>query len=257
MNLNHTELYEFLEEKHNQYNHLSFIESDPISIPHIFSRKEDIEISGFLTATISWGRRPMIIKNAYSLIERMDFNPYDFILNYHEVDLKAFKAFKHRTLNGDDCIFFLRSLKNIYQDHGGLENVFIKSNDCSGNIKESIINFRKIFLEPTHPKRVEKHISNPVANSAAKRINMFLRWMVRKDKYGVDFGIWNKIRMSDLICPLDVHSGNVARKLGLLNRRQNDWKAAVELTNKLKEFDNNDPVKYDYALFGLGIFEDF
>lgn len=257
MQLSFNELYEFLEEKHNQYNHYSFIESDPVSIPHNFTKKEDIEISGFLTATISWGRRPMIIKNAMALMEKMDYSPYDFIINCEKKDLKHFEDFKHRTFNGEDCIFFLKSLKNIYINHSGLEYVFNAPEDSDHKIQTSILNFRKIFFELKHSKRVEKHISNPDSNSAAKRINMFLRWMVRKDNRKVDFGIWNEIKKSELICPLDVHTGNVARKLGLLIRNQNDWKAVNELTNKLKEFDENDPVKYDYALFGLGIFEGF
>ncbi len=255
-------LKDFLEEKVDKYNRISFIESDPVSIPHQFTKKEDIEIAAFLSATIAWGQRVTIIKNANELMRRMDFAPHDFILNHSKKDLAQFKNFKHRTFNGADCIFFIHSLKNIYIKHGGLEKVFIGK-----NVKESIINFRKIFFSISHPKRTEKHISNPEANSSAKRLNMFLRWMIRKDNRGVDFGIWNSpleggkrdiyLSPKNLMCPLDIHSGNVARKLGLLTRKQNDWQAVEELTSRLKEFDKNDPVKYDFALFGLGVFEKF
>ncbi|MBI3502532.1 MAG: TIGR02757 family protein [Bacteroidetes bacterium] len=244
------ELLLFLEEKVDKYNRPEFIESDPISIPHKFSKREDIEIAGFLTATISWGQRITIIKNANELMRRMDFSPYSFILNHSKKDLSSFKNFKHRTFNHTDLKFFLSSLKNIYCKHKSLENVFIGE-----NVKEAIINFRKIFLSVPHPARTKKHISNPEANSSAKRLNMFLRWMIRKDKRGVDFGIWKNFFQKDLMCPLDVHSGNVARKLGLLARKQNDWQAVEELTSRLREFDSNDPVKYDFALFGLGVFE--
>lgn len=250
-------LYEFLEEKHDLYNRSSFIESDPISIPHQFSKKEDIEISALLTATIAWGQRPTIIRNAKQLMELMGNSPHEFILNFKNNDLKRFKKFKHRTFNGVDCVYFIKALQNIYKNHNGLEKIFNFSNwrEKGGEAKATITNFRNVFFELPHPDRTQKHISNPTEGSAAKRINMFLRWMVRKDKRGVDFGIWKNLRPSQLSCPLDVHSGNVARKLGLLTRKQSDWKAVEELTNKLKEFDANDPVKYDFALFGLGVFE--
>lgn len=257
------ELKDFLEEKYDTYNRKSFIETDPISIPHQFSKKEDIEISAFLTATIAWGQRKSIINNANKLMQLLDSTPHEFILNAKEKDLTPFKNFVHRTFNGTDATFFIQSLQNIYKKHGGLEKVF-KGKDT----KEAIINFRKIFFSIPYPTRTLKHISNPEENSAAKRINMFLRWMIRNDKRGVDFGIWNNnpplqrgqggfSTTADLMCPLDVHSGNVARKLGLLKRTQNDWKAVEELTNNLKTFDAKDPVKYDFALFGLGAFEKF
>jgi uncharacterized protein (TIGR02757 family) len=248
------ELYLFLEEKHDFYNRHDFISFDPISIPHLFSKKEDIEIAGFFSAIIAWGQRTTIIKNANELMKRMDFAPHDFVLNHTKRDLLQFKNFKHRTFNGTDCIFFIQSLRNIYKKYGGLEKIFSAP---TGMVQVAIINFRKTFFSISHPHRTEKHISNPQANSSAKRLNMFLRWMVRKDKRGVDFGIWNNIKMSELMCPLDVHSGNAARKLGLLTRKQNDWKAVEELTSRLREFDSTDPVKYDFALFGLGAFEKF
>ena len=248
------ELYEFLEEKHERYNRPEFIENDPISIPHLFNKKEDIEIAGFLTAVIAWGQRTTIINNAKKLMNLMEGSPYDFIINAQIADLGTFKNFAHRTFNGIDCVYFIKSLQNIYKNHGGLEAVFNRSGE---DLKTAISGFRSIFFELPYPARTLKHISDPAANSAAKRINMFLRWMVRKDNRGVDFGIWDKIRMSRLYCPLDVHSGRVARKLGLLKRRQSDWKAVTELTGKLSEFDPADPVKYDFALFGLGVTERF
>ncbi len=250
--MNKKELHLFLEEKYERYNRPDFIESDPISIPHKFSKKEDIEIAAFLSATIAWGQRVTIVKNANELMRRMDFSPHEFILSHSKKELERFINFKHRTFNGTDCVFFLQSLKNIYTKKKSLENLFIGKNE-----KEAIINFRKSFFYIQHPKRVEKHISNPESNSSAKRLNMFLRWMVRKDKQGVDFGIWKKSSPEKLMCPLDVHSGNVARKLGLLTRKQNDWQSVEELTSRLREFDPKDPAKYDFALFGLGVFEKF
>ena len=252
------ELKEFLEEKYDQYNRLSFIETDPVSIPHQFTKKEDIEIAGFLSATIAWGQRPTIIRNAQRLMQRMDMSPHQFIMNAREKDLAPFKDFVHRTFNGTDCIYFIRALAHIYKAHGGLENVFSSTvQRTDEDLKNAIIHFRETFFSIPHPARTTKHISNPGDNSSAKRINMYLRWMVRSDKRKVDFGLWKKIKPSQLSCPLDVHSGNVARKLKLLKRTQNDWKAVDELTRNLKKMDPADPVKYDFALFGLGVFEGF
>lgn len=254
--LTHTELYDFLEEKTRLYNQPKFIESDPIQIPHEFSLKEDIEISAFLTATIAWGNRKMIISNAKKMIALMDNKPYDFVCNHQQNDLESLTKFVHRTFNSDDLIVFIRGLKNIYLNHEGLEQIFnkpLKNDSLQANITE----LKKIFFEMPHLERTTKHISNPENGSAAKRINMFLRWMVRHDHSGVDFGIWPSISPHKLSCPLDVHSGNVARKLGLLSRKQNDAKALVELDKSLRIFDKNDPVKYDFALFGLGVFEGF
>jgi uncharacterized protein (TIGR02757 family) len=249
------DLKNFLEEKYLRYNNPSFISLDPISIPHLFSRREDIEIAGFLTAIISWGNRTSIVKDANRLLSMMDCSPYDFIRNSSPSELKAFKSFYHRTFNGEDCIFFLRSLKTIYNSHGGLGQLFSGVNRTG--IRQSLVHFRSVFLETTHLVRSEKHLADPSKGSSAKRILMFLRWMVRNDRNGVDFGLWRHIDTANLMCPLDVHSGNVARKLGLLTRRSNDWKAVEELTANLRKFDPADPVKYDFALFGLGIFEKF
>jgi len=254
--MNKKELKQFLDEKVIQYNQPKFIESDPIQIPHLFSKKEDIEISGFLTATIAWGKRQMIIKNSHKMMEIMGNSPHDFVLNHQEKDLEDIQHFVHRTFNSIDFTFFIKSLKNIYQNHNGLEAVFAK-NIQDNTVKNSIHQFKKVFFEIEHPQRTTKHISDPIKGSAAKRINMYLRWMVRQDQAGVDFGIWKSISPSVLSCPLDVHSGNVARKLGLLTRKQNDWKALTELDTNLRKLDSNDPTKYDFALFGLGIFEGF
>lgn len=253
MNRLDSELFELLEEKYNQYNSVGFIETDPVSIPHLFSGKEDIEISGLLTALISWGQRPVLIRNARNLMRMMDDSPYDFVMQHSKAELKPLERFVHRTFNGRDCIFFVRSLRTIYRNFGSMEAAFVPEPGKSG-IKEGIIAFRKRILGEEGLAH-SRHISDPSANSAAKRINMFLRWMVRSDSRGVDFGIWKSIIPPDLMCPLDVHSGNVARKLGLLSRRQDDWKAVEELTAKLREFDPLDPVKYDFALFGMGVFE--
>ena len=252
--MNKKELQEFLDYKVIQYNQPEFIATDPIQIPHQFSKKEDIEISGFLTATIAWGNRKSILNNAQKLMELLDMSPHDFILNFKEEDLARFEGFVHRTFNEIDLKYFLTSLQNIYLHHGGLEEVFSK-HATKTSTQNAIHEFKKIFFELPHLKRTQKHISDPLKNSAAKRINMFLRWMVRNDENGVDFGFWNKISPAALSCPLDVHSGNIARKLGLLKRKQNDAKALAQLDKNLRKLDQNDPVKYDFALFGIGAFE--
>jgi uncharacterized protein (TIGR02757 family) len=250
------ELKEFLNAKVLQYNHPKFLESDPIQIPHLFNLKEDIEISGFLTATIAWGNRKSIINNAHKLMALMDHAPYDFVKNHQEDDLEKLQHFVHRTFNGQDLIQFVKSLKHIYQNLGGLEDVFTTNIDKK-SIQPAISKFKESFFEIPHEVRTMKHISDPLKGSAAKRINMYLRWMVRDNKTGVDFGLWKDIPTSILSCPLDVHSGNVARKLGLLRRKQNDAKALAELDQSLRKLDPMDPVKYDFALFGLGVFEKF
>ena len=251
-----SELKEFLDEKVILYNNPKFIESDPIQIPHLFSKKEDIEISGFLTAIISWGNRTMIIRNAHKMMELLDNSPHDFILNHQEKDLKSLEGFVHRTFNYIDFQQFIKSLQHIYLRHGGLETA-LAIQDQTKTYQTAIHNFKTLFFEVQHQQRTQKHISDPLKNSAAKRINMFLRWMVRNDKAGVDFGVWPTHNPSHLSCPLDVHSGNVARKLKLLPRKQNDWKAVAELDKNLRSLDASDPVKYDFALFGLGVFEKF
>ena len=254
--LKQEDLKDFLDNKVLQYNNPKFIESDPIQIPHQFSIKEDIEIAGFLTATIAWGNRKSIIINAKRLLELLDNSPYDFIINHKETDLEKLQPFVHRTFNGDDTIQFIKCLKNIYEKHNGLEAVFAKHAE-KDSLQISISKFKTTFFEVEHLPRTQKHVSDPLKNSAAKRINMFLRWMVRNDKTGVDFGIWKSLSPTQLSCPLDVHSGNVARKLGLLNRKQNNAKALFELDSALRKLDPKDPIKYDFALFGLGVFERF
>ncbi|MEI6750697.1 MAG: TIGR02757 family protein [Bacteroidota bacterium] len=254
----HKFLFDFLEAKADQYNNTNFIESDPISIPHLFQLKEDIEISAFLTTTIAWGQRKTIISNARRLMLLMDNCPYNFITDAAPSDLKSFSSFVHRTFSSEDVVFFIKSLQNIYRNHGGLENIFTQAIGLSGgDAKDGLKEFRQVFLSIPYPQHVGRHLADVSAGSAAKRLNMFLRWMVRNDKRGVDFGIWKGIGTHLLYCPLDVHSGQVARKLGLLTRSQNDWKSVNELTKALRIFDPLDPVKYDFALFGLGVFEKF
>lgn len=245
-------LKEFLDEQLALYNHPSFIAADPVSIPHLFSKKEDREISGFLAATIAWGQRPVILKNANRLMELTDFSPHDFILNHTPAERKRFRLFVHRTFNGDDAVYFIKALQILYRQHNGLEGSFTASISQSADMATAIHNWRQLFLSFNSLERTGKHVADPLRNSSAKRICMYLRWMVRKDKTGVDFGIWNSIQPSALYAPLDLHSGRVARSLGLLKRKQNDWKAVEELTLNLRKFDAADPVKYDFVLFGAG-----
>lgn len=249
------EIKEFLDFKAQQYNNPSFIEQDPISIPHQFSTKEDIEISAFLTATISWGNRKAILKAANVLMGIMGESPFDFVMNANSIEIKRTASFYYRTFNVSDLTYFIQSLRNVYAHHGGLETIFSKN--ANNNLHDSIINFRTIFFELPHEERTEKHVSNPSKGSAAKRLHMMLRWLVRKDSNGVDFGIWKQISPSILSIPLDLHSGNTARKLGLLSRKQNDLKALIELDSICRIFDPDDPAKYDFALFGLGVNEGF
>jgi uncharacterized protein (TIGR02757 family) len=252
------ELKEFLDEKHLQYNNKGFILGDPISVPHLFSEHTDIEISGFLTATISWGRRESIARAGKHLMSLMGSQPADFIKNASGHEIRSLSNFVYRTFNGFDAQVFVYSLRNLLNDHGTLENAFFDPIPAQGmDIAFIISRFKRRFFGNVDPGRSGKHISDPLKNSAAKRINMLLRWMVRNDHNGVDFGIWKKSPPSSLVCPLDLHSGRVARTLGLLNRRQNDWKATVELTENLQKLDPADPVKYDFALFGLGWYEKF
>ena len=254
--MNKRDLKDFLDQKVELYNRPNFLESDPLGIPHQFSKKEDIEIAAFLSATIAWGNRKSIITNANRMMQLMGNSPHDFVINHQEKDLKNFDKFVHRTFNAEDFMTFVRCLKFLYFNHHGLENAFlisIKNND----LQSGISNFKKLFFENHPNSRTQKHVSDPLKNSAAKRINMFLRWMVRQDNAGVDFGIWKTISPSLLSCPLDVHSGNVARKLGLLYRDKNDGKALTELDISLRKLDKKDPAKYDFALFGLGVFENF
>ncbi|MDF0717267.1 TIGR02757 family protein [Muricauda sp. 334s03] len=250
------ELKDFLDTKVLDYNHPRFLEDDPIQIPHLFTQKEDIEISGFLTATIAWGNRKSIINNATKLMGFMGNAPYDFVMAHTEDDLDKLSPFVHRTFNGIDLGYFVTSLQNIYKNHGGLETVFTE-HQTKDSMQPAISRFKERFFELPHQSRTQKHVSDPNKGSAAKRINMFLRWMVRDNSTGVDFGLWKGISPAKLSCPLDVHSGNVARKLKLLKRKQNDAKALQELDKNLRKLDPTDPVKYDFALFGLGVFERF
>jgi uncharacterized protein (TIGR02757 family) len=254
--LHQDELKDFLELKTKQYNNLNFIDLDPISIPHQYSVKEDIEISAFLVASISWGNRKSIIKAGNDLMEKLGNSPFDFVINASVGQIDKLSNFYYRTFNGSDLKYFIKSLRNIYLTHGGMENLFVNK-DNGNNLFESISHFREIFFELPHENRTRKHVSNPLSGSAAKRLHMMLRWLVRNDQKGVDFGIWKQINPSLLSCPLDVHSGNTARKLGLLKRQQNDVKAVSELDDILRFFDPKDPAKYDFALFGLGVIENF
>jgi uncharacterized protein (TIGR02757 family) len=257
MELSKAELKAFLDEKASLYESEKFIEEDPILIPHRYSRKEDVEIAGFMAATIAWGKRAMIIRNANKWMELMGNSPYDFVSSANEGQLTRLNDFVHRTFNGTDAIFFIHSLRNIYEKHGGLETVFSEGYQESSSLDTALIHFRKTFFEIDFPERSSKHIANIAKGSSAKRLCMYLRWMVRSPKRGVDLGLWGKIPSSTLKLPLDVHTGNVSRKLGLLNRKQDDWKAVTEISNSLREMDAEDPIKYDFALFGLGIYENF
>jgi uncharacterized protein (TIGR02757 family) len=251
--MSHHHLKEQLDRLADKYNRPGFIAGDPISIPHRYSKKEDIEISAFLTSVIAWGNRRSIIRSAEKMMDMMDNSPVDFITRDEGPHLKPLSGFVHRTFNGSDLLFFVASLRNIYLYHGGLQSVFVKGFNYHKNIPGALIYFRSVFLECPHEKRSEKHIPDIMKNSAAKRLNMFLRWMVRQDDKGVDFGIWKNIPASSLLIPLDIHTASTARKMGLLTRKQNDMKAVAELTEVLKTLRPEDPVYYDFALFGAGI----
>lgn len=256
--MNRKELKSFLDGKAELYECLDFIEYDPISIPHLFSKKEDIEIAGFLSSIIAWGQRKTIVSNAKKLMSWMDDTPYDFLLNHSEKDLKIFEKFVHRTFNSDDLLYFIYRLRLMYKEEGGLEKVFSKLYFLENeNILVAISQFKQLFFNQEHLARTEKHLSDPEKGSSAKRINMFLRWMVRSGRREVDFGIWKNISASKLYMPLDVHTGNVARQFGLIMRKQNDRKALEELMVNLRLLDPEDPVKYDFALFGMGVNEKF
>jgi uncharacterized protein (TIGR02757 family) len=244
-----------LDSKYEQYCQEEFILPDPIQIPHLFHKKEDIEIAAFLSATIAWGQRPVIIKNAKKLMGLLEYEPYNFILNHTVADTIGFAKFRHRTLISEDIVYFLTALKNIYTHHGGLEKVVL-TGYREGGVKQALIHLNEVFFSWPHLKRTEKHLSNPLKNSAAKRLNMFLRWMVRTDKSGIDFGLWTEISPGSLMLPLDVHTATQATKLGLLTRKTRDWPAVEEVTANLRLFDPADPVKYDFALFGMGVFRD-
>lgn len=279
------DLKAFLDDKVDQFNRPDFIESDPISIPHRFTKKEDIEIIGFFAAMLAWGQRKTILNKCTDLIERMDGSPYDYIINHQEEDLKSLLGFKHRTFNDTDLLYFVSFFKHHYSHYSSLEEAFIptvkqsefreeyldfqteESIELSSSacllqnlrrepvvIEDALNHFRSYFFSlDDYPLRTRKHVSSPQQKSTCKRLNMFLRWMVRKDNKGVDFGIWTKLSPASLICPCDVHVDRVARKLGLISRKQTDWLTAIELTQNLRQLDSKDPVKYDFALFGLGV----
>lgn len=246
-----------LDEKYNQFNRIDFIEDDPILIPHRFTNKQDIELAGFLAAILAWGQRKTIINKCTQLMDLMGNEPYQFMLHHSENDLKALEHFKHRTFNTTDLLYFVSFFKWFYTNHDSLEEAFVMDKSDK-NTEQPLIHFHDLFFSLEYaPDRTRKHIATPARKSACKRLNMYLRWMVRKDERGVDFGIWDRIQPSQLICPLDVHVERVARSLGLLERKLSDWRAAVELTERLKHFDANDPVKYDFALFGMGLEKSF
>ncbi|HSZ34269.1 MAG TPA: TIGR02757 family protein [Puia sp.] len=282
-------LRDFLEKKVVEYNHPTFITNDPISVPHRFSKKQDIEIAGFFTSIFSWGNRTTIIRKSSELLVAMDNAPYQFIKNHRSTDLKPFLNFKHRTFNATDLLYFFQFLQYHYRQSDSLETAFLpgisiqkenekllfrksgegrmsmgsvsKKSDLPGQkdfVKNSLTDFyHRFFSLENVPHRTQKHIASPEKNSACKRLNMYLRWMVRTDKNGVDFGIWKNISAADLICPLDLHVARVARKFGLISRKQSDWETAMELTRALRSMDKNDPVKFDFALFGLGVAEKY
>lgn len=249
----------FLDQKVAQYNQPAFIANDPVCIPHLFSHKQDIEIMGLWAAILAWGQRKTIINKCKELIGLMDGAPYEFITQHHENDLKRFLAFKHRTFNATDVLYFIAFFREYYAKHNSLEQAFARHVLLSDEtVEKGLVGFRNLFFSLEYaPQRTRKHISTPALNSACKRLNMFLRWMVRKDDKGVDFGIWQQIKPAQLVCPCDVHVDRVARKLNLITRKQTDWLTALELTANLRRLDPVDPVKYDFALFGLGIEEKF
>lgn len=274
------ELKNFLDLKVEQYNRPVFIEQDPICIPHLFTKKQDIEIAGFFASILAWGQRKTIINKCKELLFRMDNEPYEFVLNHTDDDLKRLLNFKHRTFNDTDLLYFISFFKHHYNKYDSLEKAFLPSielinpdymqseadygndyaspvcyaNNLNFTIENALNHFRAYFFSlEDFPSRTKKHISSPLQKSTCKRLNMFLRWMVRADNKGVDFGLWNILKPKDLICPCDVHVDRVGRLLGLITRKQTDWATAIELTKKLKQFDFNDPVKYDFALFGLGV----
>ncbi len=253
-------IYELLERKYREYDRAAFIESDPISIPHLFSKKQDIEIAGLFAATLAWGQRKTIIQNSKRLMDWMDNAPHDFVVQHKETDLKPFLQFKHRTFNATDTLYFIEFLKGHYTKNDSLETAFVppkaKRSPTVPIAEQALVHFNQYFFSlEDAPQRTKKHVSTPLKKSTCKRLNMYLRWMVRKDKNKVDFGLWKELKPADLLIPLDVHVDRIARKLGLLRHKQTNWAAVVELTESLRGFDAADPVKYDYALFGLSVLD--
>lgn len=247
------EIKESLDELVLKFNTPDFITDDPISVPHLFSDKNDIEIAGFLASTIAWGNRKAIVKSAHRMMSFMGNEPYRFVMEASDDEILNLVNYVHRTFNGGDFTYFVMALRMIYKEHGGIGDFFEKSYAESGDMRVVLNDFWELFFSMEHLKRVEKHLSSIAKGAACKRLNMYIRWMARKDDLGVDFGLWQTIPMSALYLPLDVHTGNMGRMMGLLTRKQNDWKSVEQITAALREFDANDPVKYDYALFGAGI----
>ncbi len=246
----------FLDTQVERHNRTEFIADDPISIPHQFSQLQDMEIMAFWTAMLAWGQRKTIINKANELVERMDGAPHDFIINHQEEDRKPWLTFKHRTFQPTDTLYFLEFLQQYYRQHNSLETAFLPNGQSTPSVEASLIHFHNLFFSlPDAPPRTRKHLATPVRKSTCKRLNMFLRWMVRQDDQGVDFGVWHRISPSQLLIPLDVHVDRVARRLGLLTRKQTDWLSVLELTERLQAFDADDPAKYDFALFGSGVLE--
>jgi len=256
--VNRKELKVFLDAKVDEFNQPGFIPNDPVSIPHECPVKQDIEIAGLIAAVFAWGQRKTIINKSREFLGLMGHTPYEFVKNANDADMKPFLHFKHRTFNATDALYFIHFFKWFYSEYESLEEAFIGELSEEASMEQRLIHFNELFFSlPDHPVRTYKHIPNPARKSACKRINMFLRWMVRQDDQGVDFGIWKKINPSLLVCPCDLHVDRVARKLGLIKRKQTDWQTALELTEQLKKLDPADPVKYDFALFGLGVEEAF
>jgi uncharacterized protein (TIGR02757 family) len=257
------EIHQLLEQKVKQYNHIEFIEKDPICIPHLFTKQQDIEIAGFFAAIFAWGNRTTIINKSKELLERMDNAPFAFCTQHQEKDLKKLLGFAHRTFNDTDLLYCIEFFKQHYRKNESLESAFFNSESIGSinkpsAVEKALIHFQDYFFSlEVAPARTKKHIANPVSGSTCKRLNMFLRWMVRKDKQGVDFGIWKKISPADLIMPIDVHVARVSRGLGIVKRTQTDWQTAIELTNYCRTLDPKDPVKYDFALFSLGVIEKY
>jgi uncharacterized protein (TIGR02757 family) len=253
--MNKTSLKDFLDKKVDEYNRPFFIQDDPICIPHLFTKKQDIEIAGFFAAVFAWGNRTTIIKKSKELLQLMDMQPHEFCVNYDPEGLKRLIGFKHRTFNDTDLLYFVDFFKHHYSQHKSLESAFTMHGNT---IEKMLTGFHHYFFSLDHvPHRTKKHIANPEKGSTCKRLNMFLRWMVRNDDKRVDFGIWKTINPSQLICPIDLHVKRVAQRFNLLHRKQTDWLAAVELTNYLRTLDKDDPVKYDFALFGMGVIDKF
>jgi uncharacterized protein (TIGR02757 family) len=253
-----TKLKDFLDEKAAFYNQHKFIESDPICIPHLYTKTQDIEIAGLFAAVFAWGNRSTIIAKCKELLQLMDNSPHDFIINHQETDRKRFLAFKHRTFNATDLLYFIEFLQQYYQSIISLEFAFSGfMNEEDVHVENALVGFHRMFFALEHPDRTRKHISTPERNAACKRLNMFLRWMVRSDQNGVDFGIWKQIKPSQLVCPMDIHVSRVATKLGLIEKPQANWKSALVLTEQLRTLDAADPCKYDFALFGLGVMEKY